>query len=126
MPYKDREKRLKHAREYGKGWYQGHKQEVMEHRKQRQTKIHNWFRRYKSILQCVDCGVAHPALLQFHHRDKSTKSFAISKIMSRAASIKQIITEIEKCDVVCVNCHANRHWREKHQTDSWEEVLGDE
>jgi hypothetical protein len=126
MPYKDSEKRKVYAKEYRAGWYQNHKAEVIERRKKRQLEIHNWFRQYKSTLYCMDCGVSHPAVLQFHHRDKTEKSFTISSVVSRATSIKQIVNEIEKCDVVYVNCHAKRHWRETHKTDSWEEVLSTE
>lgn len=126
MPYKDREKRAEFSREYGKLWYQNHKQEVIERKKKRQKDIWNWFRRYKSTLFCMDCGISHPAVLQFHHRDRADKSFTISKIISRASSVKQITGEMAKCDVVCANCHAKRHWRETHETDSWEEVLSAE
>ncbi len=29
------------------------------------------------------------------------------------ASFWQIMSEIKKCDVLCVNCHARRHWEER-------------
>lgn len=122
MPYNDREK----AKEYQKGWYQHHKEQVIERRKQRQREIRDWFRRYKSSLYCVDCGISHPAVLQFHHRDRANKSFTIANVASRATSVKQITNEMKKCDVVCVNCHAKRHWRETHETDSWEEIVPSE
>ena len=126
MPYKDREKRAAYAKEYNQGWYQRHKDEVITRRKKRQLEIRNWFMRYKSTLYCVDCGISHPAVLQFHHRNRSEKSFTIADVVRRATSIKQITNEIKKCDVVCVNCHAKRHWRETHETDSWEELLPEE
>src|SRR6266851_6679087 len=119
MPYQDKDK----AKEYQKGWYQQHKEEVIARRKKRQLEIHNWFRQYKSTLYCMDCGVSHPAVLQFHHRDRAEKSFTISKVVSRATSVKQITREMKKCEVLCVNCHSKRHWRETHETDSWEELL---
>lgn len=122
MPYRDKEAR----KAYHKRWYQQHKDEVIARRKKRQLDIHNWFRRYKSSLCCVDCGISHPAILQFHHRDRTEKSFTISNVISRAKSVKQITSEIEKCDVVCVNCHAKRHWREAHNIDGWEEVIPSE
>ena len=123
MPYKDRNKRVEYQKEYGKNWYERHKEEVIERKKRRQQEIWNWFRRYKSTLRCMDCGISHPAVLQFHHRDRTEKSFTISSVVSRATSIKQITREIKKCDVVCANCHAKRHWRETHDTDSWQEVI---
>lgn len=122
MPYKNKEK----AKENQKGWYQRHKDEVIARRKKRQLDIRDWFRRYKSILYCMDCGISHPAVLQFHHRNRADKGFTIANVVSRATSIKQITNEIKKCDVLCVNCHAKRHWRETHETDSWEEVIPEE
>lgn len=126
MPYKDKTKAKEHHKEYHKGWYQRHKEEVMERRKKRQVDIHDWYRRYKSTLHCADCGMNHPACLQFHHRDREDKSFALGAVAARATSIKALMKEIEKCEVLCVNCHAKRHWREKHASDSWEEIVGSE
>ncbi len=126
MPHKDKEKAKEYHKEYHKGWYQRHKDEVIERKKQRQREIWDWFRRYKSTLSCMDCGISHPAVLQFHHRDRTEKSFTIADVVRKAASIRQITNEIKKCDVVCVNCHAKRHWRETHETDSWEELVPEE
>lgn len=126
MPYKDRDKRVENQKVYSRSWYERHKDRVIERKKQRQQEIWNWFRRYKSTLRCMGCGISHPAVLQFHHRDKTEKSFTISSVVSRATSIKQIISEIKKCDVLCVNCHAKRHWRETYETDSWEEIVQEE
>jgi len=126
MPYKDREKRAAYAKEYGARWYQRHKEKVIERKRQRRREILDWFRRYKSTLRCVDCGVSHPAVLCFHHRDPKNKNFTVSNVIGGATSIKQILNEIKKCDVVCMNCHAKRHWRETHEFDSWEEILGSE
>lgn len=117
MPYKDKDQRKKHNKEYGHNWYQAHKDKVMERRKKRQVEIRDWFRRYKSSLKCMDCSISHPAALQFHHRERHEKSFNIADVTNRASSIRQIVDEIEKCDVVCVNCHAKRHWLERHEDD---------
>jgi hypothetical protein len=122
MVYRDKEK----AKEYQKGWYQQHKGEVIERRKKRQLEIRHWFMRYKSSLSCISCGISHPAVLQFHHRNRAEKSFAIADVVRRANSLKQIMNDIEKCDVLCVNCHAKLHWREIHQIDGWEEIVGPE
>lgn len=122
MAYKDEEKRKK----YGAGWYQRNKEKVMERNKQRRRAILDWLRRYKSTLKCIDCGIKHPAVLCFHHRDPKNKKFTISDDRLRITSLKRLQSEIEKCDVVCVNCHAKRHWREKYKSDSWEDVLDTE
>ena len=55
--------------------------------------------------KCKSCGYKkHPAALQFHHRDKSKKSFGISnKISSKWETLR---VELKKCDLLCANCHA--------------------
>jgi hypothetical protein len=123
MPYQDKEKAKEYHKEYHKGWYQRHKDEVIERKKRRKREIWDWFRRYKSTLYCMDCGISHPAALQFHHRNKTEKKMAVSTLVSRASSLKQITNEIKKCDVLCVNCHSKRHWREAHEMDSWLELV---
>ena len=119
MPHKDRNKRV----EYGKTWYQAHKSEVMARSKKRQLDIREWYRAYKSTLFCADCGEDHPACLQFHHKNKEEKSFNVADVAGSASSIKALIREINKCDVLCTNCHAKRHWREVRETDNLEEII---
>jgi hypothetical protein len=45
--------------------------------------------------------------MDLHHRDPEDKVFALSDASSRA--VAQIIEEIEKCDLICANCHRMRH-----------------
>jgi 5-methylcytosine-specific restriction endonuclease McrA len=59
---------------------------------------------------CVDCGEVDPVVLEFDHlRDKS---FAIGPEISRRAW-KSILEEMEKCEVVCANCHRRRTARRR-------------
>ncbi len=124
MAFKNDEERRVYFREYNKGWYQRHKERLIKNLKQRRRVLQEWYQNYKSSLSCVDCGENHPACLHFHHKDRKEKSFTISYVATRgAASIKTIIKEMEKCEVLCGNCHAIRHWRETHNFDDWREVL---
>ena len=124
MPFRDNdETRKAYYREYNKGWYQRHREKRIAIAKKRHQEIRDWFRRYKSTLSCIDCGESHPACLHFHHRDRSDKSFNMAHVVGRATSIKQILDEMKKCDILCANCHAIRHWREAHDFDDWLEVL---
>jgi hypothetical protein len=53
---------------------------------------------------CTRCGgVFHPVCMDFHHRDPSTKSFAISRTWT--VSLAKLQEEISKCDLLCANCH---------------------
>jgi len=64
----------------------------------------------KSELKCEICGESHPACLDFHHKDSSQKLYELSRLCSRGVSIQSIKNEIEKCSVLCANCHRKLHW----------------
>lgn len=57
---------------------------------------------------CVDCGESDPIVLQFDHLDASKKSFNVSSAVCHGWGWKKIKEEIDKCDVVCANCHLRR------------------
>ena len=59
---------------------------------------------------CADCGEQDPVVLEFDHlRDKS---FAIGPALSRR-NWQSILDEMEKCEVVCANCHRRRTARRR-------------
>lgn len=59
---------------------------------------------YAILLQsgCTKCDEKNPACLTFHHRDSTTKEFGISTAKS---NWDKVLKEIEKCDILCFNCH---------------------
>lgn len=63
---------------------------------------------YKTLHPCIRCGEKNPIVLQFHHRDASKKDKAITE-MIRSRSWEATMKEIDKCDVVCANCHLIIH-----------------
>lgn len=63
---------------------------------------------------CMDCGVKYPPyVMDFDHRDGSLKEFTISKHLNRAW--KEVLAEVEKCDVVCANCHRIRTFSRREE-----------
>lgn len=61
---------------------------------------------------CVDCGIHDPLVLQFDHvRGKKRASVGI--LARRGTSLSTLITEIEKCEVRCANCHSRKTARER-------------
>lgn len=62
---------------------------------------------------CADCGGEWPHyVMHFHHRDPATKDAVIGHMIrapGAARAIERLREEIEKCDVLCANCHALRH-----------------
>ncbi len=68
---------------------------------------------YKRQSGCSDCGLDDPRRLEFDHRPEEDKSFTIG-VDGRDVSPKRLWEEMEKCDVVCANCHRLRTWDRKY------------
>jgi hypothetical protein len=56
---------------------------------------------------CVDCGEGDPVVLEFDHRDPSTKRAEVGRLIN-TATVAIVRAEIDKCDVRCGNCHRIR------------------
>jgi hypothetical protein len=59
--------------------------------------------------KCVKCGYNKcNAALQFHHKDPEQKHFALSW-NGRPHSWEKCKKELDKCDLLCANCHFELH-----------------
>ncbi len=59
---------------------------------------------------CSICGYNKcDKALHFHHLDPNEKEITISRLRSHA--VDRLIEEIEKCIVLCANCHYELHER---------------
>lgn len=68
--------------------------------------------KYLETHPCVDCDEADPLVLEFDHRDPTTKAKDVSLLIRQAALLSRIVEEIAKCDVRCCNCHRRKHMLE--------------
>lgn len=69
---------------------------------------------YKASSGCKICGINNPVVLEFDHRDSENKSFDISQGVSNGYGWERLLSEMDKCDVLCANCH-----RIKTSKDYW-------
>lgn len=61
---------------------------------------------YKHAAGCADCGFRdYAGALDFDHV-RGVKLFSVSKKANNR--LETLMSEIEKCDVVCANCHRKR------------------
>ena len=61
---------------------------------------------------CADCGVQYPYyVMDFDHRVGEAKTFELNSVARK--TVREITREIEKCDVVCSNCHRERTHRRR-------------
>lgn len=63
---------------------------------------------YKLTHPCTICGESRIPCLDFHHVN-GTKETGIGEAIIRHISIKRLKAEMEKCIVVCANCHRIIH-----------------
>jgi hypothetical protein len=60
--------------------------------------------------KCEICGYSKSArALHFHHKNPNEKSFTLSQYKNRAIDVMK--RELDKCLLLCANCHAEEHDR---------------
>ena len=71
---------------------------------------------------CCKCGETRPYVLDFHHRDPSKKVNTINH-MIKSSSYEKVLEELEKCDVLCANCHREFHHLERTKGITYDEYI---
>lgn len=61
--------------------------------------------------ECINCGISfnenNACIFQFHHRKPEEKEIAMTLIFS--FTWKRILKELDKCNLLCANCHFLTH-----------------
>jgi len=110
MPYKDEKKRKEYKKRWNKQYYKNNKRKERKRIANRKHELKSWFKQYKSTLKCTKCGETHRACLEFHHKNMEKKEFDLSEsTLRKGYSKERILKEIEKCIVLCANCHRKLH-----------------
>lgn len=97
----DCQKAYNKKRYYEKKEY--HLEKVRRNKQVRHQEYNDW----KNTLFCVECAESFGPCLDFHHIDPNTKNFGIGN--SVTVSKKKFLCEIQKCVILCKNCHAKHH-----------------
>jgi len=122
FPFKNKEKNIRHSicKECWKGIrkksYNKNKKVTFDRNKRNKKKSRDWYNEFKSNLKCNRCSENHPACLDFHHSTPNEKEFTISKLVGTTYSVKKIKKEIEKCEILCANCHRKYHYYERNDS----------
>lgn len=113
MPYKDKEQQKLAQQTH----YINNLDKYAKSRSDNKARRHKFVQELKEASPCLDCGIHYPYyVMQFDHRDSKEKAYSISWMLNRF-SLDTIKEEIEKCDLVCGNCHAIRSHRRKMDLD---------
>ena len=107
----NREKKLKYEREIG-----------TPRRTKRRQKLKADLVKYKGG-KCEHCSVSYPydGVYEFHHPDPTKKDFEIGLALDRKIPYlrtrENLLKEIDKCLMLCANCHRIEHARLKGDLD---------
>jgi hypothetical protein len=96
-------------KQYRREHYLANRQKYINKAAKRNKEVRKWWVEYKSNLKCTQCPEDHPAVLQFHHTDPSTKDDIISRLAT-GGSKDRLLQELRKCIVLCANCHFKLHY----------------
>lgn len=97
--------------------YQNNKDVYYKRNRKRKEERREWMSQLKKKLSCEECGENHPAVLDFHHNNPNEKDREISA-MSVSHKKEKILEEIDKCMVLCSNCHRKLHYNMKNAPSS--------
>jgi hypothetical protein len=107
--YKD--ERQSHCKECsnkaGKKNYQENKDRYFNVAKDRTAELRRLLIEVKNH-PCMDCKVKYPSMVMEFDHVRGIKTAGIAEMMRRKYAWSKILTEIQKCDLVCANCHRLR------------------
>lgn len=68
----------------------------------------------------MDCGESFPHyVMDFDHRPGENKVGKVNLLSNGQVSLVRLQQEIDKCDLVCANCHRQRSWDRQENTYSF-------
>ena len=83
-----------------------HRTQSAQARTRRRLAARRFVDTYLERHPCVDCGESDRLVLEFDHVEP--KCADVSHLTAAGWSIPRIVREIDRCEVVCVNCHRRR------------------
>jgi hypothetical protein len=93
--------------EYQKAAYKKNPYSTRKYGKKRSLEIRELVQNAKNK-PCQDCGKEYPYYVMDLDHVRGDKRFNLSIAASKMRSLKSVQEEIDKCDVVCSNCHRER------------------
>lgn len=93
---------------YLKEHYKNNKQDYINKNSNRKKDLQNFINTIKTSKGCSYCGETDFACLDFHHMGE--KESEIARAIHNGWSKERLLKEINKCIVICSNCHRKLHY----------------
>jgi hypothetical protein len=96
-------------KEYDAAWYRVNKERRRAKVRADREAYIAWLDSLKDGKPCADCGQTYPPyVMEWHHIPGATKTLVLADTRRAAHSKARILAELEKCELVCANCHRER------------------
>ena len=88
-----------------------HAQPFSTNTRKYRVKLRRWVQSVKADSNgCVNCAEADPDCLDFHHLNEREKIDSVSQLISYEPSKEELLIEMNKCQIICANCHRKEHF----------------
>lgn len=101
--------------------YYRNRRKLLDQGKARRDKHQTIINKAKDV-PCADCGVKYPPYVMDFDHVRGQKEFQIGGSLHIGTA--RLLAEIDKCDVVCSNCHRGRTFRRGQQDGTGVETTG--
>ena len=94
-----------------RAYHEANKEEISAKNRAKHAERNLMLFNYKGA-KCCHCGLHEPDRLEiydYHHIDPATKLHGVSNILT--GPIERLMTEVDKCLLLCSNCHRTEHAR---------------
>ena len=93
---------------YNKQHYKNNIEKYKAKTKQSYNRLSTLLYSFKFSNSCNVCGEDTPVCLEFNHINREDKKYQISSMCKMGVSQEQFIKEVQKCEILCCNCHRIR------------------
>lgn len=97
---------------YKKQYYEKNKEKHIAGVKKNKKRKKKYIDNIRKNSKCSLCGEDRWWILTFHHREEDEKLLCVSQTYNHY-SIEKIQKEIDKCNILCYNCHMDIHFKPK-------------
>lgn len=109
MPYKDKEKQKAAQARYSLE----NREKILAMQNNKRREWRKYIEQLKSSTPCMDCDIQYPSYVMDFDHVRGVKLGNISAQLSNFSTFEKLLEEIDKCDIVCSNCHRHRTWMRK-------------
>jgi hypothetical protein len=123
MPFKDDDTRKAYMKEYSRKHYEEnierYKSRAAASNKKLRIRNRDFIKEIKESNPCTDCGEFYPYYVM-HYDHIYDKNGSVSDLSRASSSLDRIQKEIDNCELVCANCHAERTYSRAYGEDTSE------